>query len=1210
MQKEINKFLKKINVEKLKKNHKECIELYNIVGGLYSEVGSYDEAIHYHEQALDLCKTIGDRLGTAVAYRYIGEAKAALGNFFQAIDYIKKYLDLAEKTSNQVEKQRAWTTLGRIYLMQAQDMKDRSNTIDNKTKDIAREAELRFQTALRLAEQVSDRIDAKEYAQMRSGLLINLGLVKDICGPHDEAVAKFKQAIKICKEAKLKEDLFRCQIILAGIFRQRMKDNDIKMAVMISEEALQTAKSIGRKLLICDALLELGLVRICQRNFKDAKRTFVQAYLEKSPNEEDHAKAIKLTKLSHLIYVSHEKFRRDDTPSETRLKLCDKLGDLFVAINNYKLAVDYYKKALDDAIVCAKPKNELARILYSLAETYADDGQFESALKCYKRELSLRNGNNNEQCQSLIKIAHMHEYLNHESEEVCGSYEKALEKAGKTPKLMHNVLRYYVPYMKQKSINASRCKELEDMLLNLKSYPEVIEEIENEDYEEVNDLEDEIANIDDIISDDEDNNEVLMIGKRKSKGSGKFKPNEVGDTPLHEACIKGDLKRVKWLIDQGHEVNPRDNAGWIPLHEACNHGHFEIAEYLIEHGADVNNRGLKGMSPLHDAATNGHFEIMRLLIKNGANAISLTDTGETVLSCLRDYKKRNYSSMSNTDLSEYKYMEAELLNVMDKCGFNLMSENIKNLGTRVNNPSSSSALKEEIRPKPRNLMGDLERPVPNPVKDYKDVIGTLKRKRLKQDEQDHANKKVSQPATYHSSMSTSASTKEWLIDDVSRQKQIITRRSNLVDLFESDDEFSDDEVKEISSDLSREIQDTNKKASNGRRSCDVSNHSKKVLLDSDDEEQRENSDSRVRKTSQSDEDVLFISEESPNLIQFTPSQGPIDDNEPLSKDLGRISSASLDNWSFNSTNCSNLNFPTVKSFDLLAEPLVVTIEERKLLIPIKDEHITIKELKKLIVDRYSYLVNAEPKISLAPCSDPSCILFDSDLCKDVIRENVMAIIDSWQLESIEESYVKNCSKINLEPLTFIKIELRGIEESGNKLDLSYMRFPKAHLRPMMLALTRREFTCANFTGSAAIFECQKIAQNTLETITSWNKLIRLNLRCIGLMRAQFETICSAMTKLPELLSLDVSVNSIVYKNKLEFINDVEKLRLTCPKLKSLDIRRNHLQFVKSIISDLSSSTRSSPDGKLDISKALNMVMVPDDMEIFGSDQNEYSVYSC
>lgn len=1179
MQKEINKLLKRVSAEKLRNNHKECIELYNIIGGLYSEIGSYDEATYYHEQALEICKTIGDRLATAIAFRYIGEAKAALGQFYQAIDYIKKYLDLAQRTNSKVEIQRAWTTLGRVYLMQAQDFKDNSHVIDDQTKSVALEAENRFRTALNLAESVREEVGEKEFMQMKTGLLINIGLVKDICGQHSESVMKFNRAIELCRSAKLKEDLYRCQIILTGIFRQK---NNIKMAVRSSDDALVTAKQIGKKILICDAYIEKGLVQILQRDFKSAKRSFAQAYMEKSPSEEDHAKAIRLTKLAHLIATNHEKLGQSSISSESRLKLCDKLGDLFVAVSNYKLAVEFYRRALNEAKICCKPKNELARILVSIAETYADDGHFQHALAYYEKELSFRNGNQQEQCQTLLKIAHMHEYMGHEPEKTCEAYEKALDKAGKDPKLMYIVLNDYNQYLEKKEHNAARLKELSKTFESLKSYPEVVEEMNTAGNGEADDLEDEVSDIDEVITDDEGNNEVLMVGKRRSNGNKRFKANEVGDTPLHEACIKGDLKRVKMLISQGHEVNPRDNAGWIPLHEACNHGHFEVAQHLIEHGADVSNRGLKGMSPLHDAATNGHYEIMRLLMRNGANVIALTDTGETVLSCLRDYRKRNYSEMSNQEASEYKAMEAELLNTMDKSGFNLMEENMKknNPGKKAASSICNDAL-QEVRPRPRDRVDTQEVPQTDSVRDYRHIMGNLKRKRPNHEDKRDSPKKANLPATYNAGTSNpSAPTKDWLIDDVSKEKHISRGFINPEDLVEFEEGFSDDD----------------------------------------------------------DDDIMIVSEENPRRAIESPDSIADDHPDPFDSVSAGFQTPPFQDvgGDHSISSRSNSKSSPKPAFDLFASPLTITIGERKLLIPVKDEYMTVKFLKESIVERYSALTQAKPIISLSPLSDPNCILFDHDLCVDVIKESVMANIESWTLDSIDETYVKCCEKaqpVAVEALTFIRAELRRIHQSGSKLDLNFARFPRNQVQPVLKALAHRDFSYANLTGSASLLDVGALdeGQLLLDTLASWRKLKNLKLSCIGLRRCHFGTICSKM-RLPELNSLDVSINAIAYKCKQEFKVDVESLLEGCPNLKRLDISKNHLQFIKSILDSSREFERRSPaspvaaqqtpnsDGNNNLARVLELRQgshaaqstskgVAFQFELLADKQKEYTIYS-
>ncbi|XP_008933508.1 PREDICTED: ankyrin repeat domain-containing protein 12-like, partial [Merops nubicus] len=84
------------------------------------------------------------------------------------------------------------------------------------------------------------------------------------------------------------------------------------------------------------------------------------------------------------------------------------------------------------------------------------------------------------------------------------------------------------------------------------------------------------------------------------------KRNERGETPLHMAAIRGDVKQVKELISLGANVNVKDFAGWTPLHEACNVGYYDVAKVLIAAGADVNTQGLDDDTPLHDSASSGH----------------------------------------------------------------------------------------------------------------------------------------------------------------------------------------------------------------------------------------------------------------------------------------------------------------------------------------------------------------------------------------------------------------------------------------------------------------------------------------------------------------------------------------------------------------------------------------------------------------------------
>ena len=69
--------------------------------------------------------------------------------------------------------------------------------------------------------------------------------------------------------------------------------------------------------------------------------------------------------------------------------------------------------------------------------------------------------------------------------------------------------------------------------------------------------------------------------------------------------------------------------GWTPLHEACMRGDMGVVRRLIKANADVRVTSLEGQTPLHDAAENGNVELCRLLVRFGADPRALSASGRT-----------------------------------------------------------------------------------------------------------------------------------------------------------------------------------------------------------------------------------------------------------------------------------------------------------------------------------------------------------------------------------------------------------------------------------------------------------------------------------------------------------------------------------------------------------------------------------------------------
>ena len=66
--------------------------------------------------------------------------------------------------------------------------------------------------------------------------------------------------------------------------------------------------------------------------------------------------------------------------------------------------------------------------------------------------------------------------------------------------------------------------------------------------------------------------------------------NHLGETPLHYACVQGNLPIVRLLIAAGAALNQRGEHGYTALAEAVQQGQLEVAKELIDAGADPSIR--------------------------------------------------------------------------------------------------------------------------------------------------------------------------------------------------------------------------------------------------------------------------------------------------------------------------------------------------------------------------------------------------------------------------------------------------------------------------------------------------------------------------------------------------------------------------------------------------------------------------------------------
>ena len=102
--------------------------------------------------------------------------------------------------------------------------------------------------------------------------------------------------------------------------------------------------------------------------------------------------------------------------------------------------------------------------------------------------------------------------------------------------------------------------------------------------------------------------------------------------PLHHAAYTNRIEIVKYLVENGAEINARQGDGATALGHSASRGNTEIAKYLLEKGVNPDLSDDKGATPLHHAAYAGNMELVKLLIAHHANVNLAQKDGGTALS--------------------------------------------------------------------------------------------------------------------------------------------------------------------------------------------------------------------------------------------------------------------------------------------------------------------------------------------------------------------------------------------------------------------------------------------------------------------------------------------------------------------------------------------------------------------------------------------------
>lgn len=108
------------------------------------------------------------------------------------------------------------------------------------------------------------------------------------------------------------------------------------------------------------------------------------------------------------------------------------------------------------------------------------------------------------------------------------------------------------------------------------------------------------------------------------------KDNKNGQAAIHVAAMLGNFQLVQLLIEQGCEIDLRDNQQRTALHCSVEGDCKDVIEHLVDNKADVNARDAAGATPLIIAASASTPETIGTLLKHGADVTILDNQGNNV----------------------------------------------------------------------------------------------------------------------------------------------------------------------------------------------------------------------------------------------------------------------------------------------------------------------------------------------------------------------------------------------------------------------------------------------------------------------------------------------------------------------------------------------------------------------------------------------------
>jgi CHAT domain-containing protein len=261
------------------------------IGGVYSELGEYEQGRDYFRRSLQLYEEAKRPLGRAEALSAIGNSYRRQGNYARALDYLHQGLKLFEEPGRKFGLADALTELGDLYLLQgdenlALEFYQRSQTLfeqlggkDKLAALVGRRGTLQqrrghYAQALAAHEQSLSLYRAIGNKGGVAEALASLGDCHLLLRQPERALARYGESRALFEETGNRNGVAQS---LTGIARVELSRGNHTGALSAAEEAAALAEKTGNLELLWQANDVTGKSRLALRETEPARQAFERA---------------------------------------------------------------------------------------------------------------------------------------------------------------------------------------------------------------------------------------------------------------------------------------------------------------------------------------------------------------------------------------------------------------------------------------------------------------------------------------------------------------------------------------------------------------------------------------------------------------------------------------------------------------------------------------------------------------------------------------------------------------------------------------------------------------------------------------------------------------------------------------------------------------------------------------------------------------------